>query len=173
MKIYSGSVIGDRVILQAGVVIGGDGFGFAPQPDGTYKKIEHTGNVVIEDDVEIGANTTVDKSQIGSTIIHKGAKIDNLVQIAHNVEVGENTVICAQTGIAGSSKIGKNCTLAGQVGISGHLQIADRTMVAAKSSLIKSVTEEGKAFQGNPGFEHGEFLRAYVQFRKSGRTNQK
>lgn len=169
VKIYSGSVIGDRVILQAGVVIGGDGFGFAPLPDGSYKKIEHTGNVIIEDDVEIQANTTIDKSQMGSTIIHKGAKVDNLVQIAHNVEVGENTVICAQTGIAGSTKIGRNCTLAGQAGIVGHISIADRTIVTAKTSIIKSITEEGKAFQGNPGFDHNEFMRAYVQFRKSGR----
>lgn len=169
VKIYSGSVIGDRVILQAGVVIGGDGFGFAPLPDGSYKKIEHTGNVIIEDDVEIQANTTIDKSQMGSTIIHKGAKVDNLVQIAHNVEVGENTVICAQTGIAGSAKIGRNCTLAGQAGIVGHISIADRTIVTAKTSIIKSITEEGKAFQGNPGFDHNEFMRAYVQFRKSGR----
>ena len=169
VKIYSGSVIGDRVILQAGVVIGGDGFGFAPLPDGSYKKIEHTGNVIIEDDVEIQANTTIDKSQMGSTIVHRGAKVDNLVQIAHNVEVGENTVICAQTGIAGSTKIGRNCTLAGQAGIVGHISIADRTIVTAKTSIIKSITEEGKAFQGNPGFDHNEFMRAYVQFRKSGR----
>ena len=169
VKIYSGSVIGDRVILQAGVVIGGDGFGFAPLPDGSYKKIEHTGNVIIEDDVEIQANTTIDKSQMGSTIVHRGAKVDNLVQIAHNVEVGENTVICAQTGIAGSTKIGRNCTLAGQTGIVGHISIADRTIVTAKTSIIKSITEEGKAFQGNPGFDHNEFMRAYVQFRKSGR----
>ena len=173
VKIASGSVIGNRVILQPGVVIGGEGFGFAPLPDGSYKKIAHTGNVVIEDDVEIQANTTVDRSQMGSTLIRKGAKIDNLCQIAHNVEIGEHTVICAQTGIAGSTKIGSYCTLAGQVGIVGHIRIADHTIVAAKSSIIKSITEEGKAFQGNPGFEHSEFLRAYVRFRQSGRENKK
>lgn len=173
VKIASGSVIGDRVILQPGVVIGGEGFGFAPLSDGSYKKIAHTGNVIIEDDVEIQANTTVDRSQMGSTLIRKGAKIDNLCQIAHNVEIGEHTVLCAQTGIAGSTKIGNYCTLAGQSGIVGHLQVADHTTVAAKSSLIKSVTEEGKVFQGNPGFEHSEFLRAYVRFRQSGKDNKK
>ena len=173
VKIASGSVIGNNVILQPGVVIGGEGFGFAPLPDGSYKKIAHTGNVIIEDDVEIQANTTVDRSQMGSTIIHKGAKIDNLCQIAHNVEIGEHTVLCAQTGIAGSTKIGNYCTLAGQVGVVGHLQIADHTTVAAKSSIIKSVTEEGQIFQGNPGFDHKEFLRAYVRFRQSGRDNKK
>ena len=173
VKIASGTVIGDRVILQPGVVIGGEGFGFAPLPDGSYKKIAHTGNVIIEDDVEIQANTTVDRSQMGSTLIRKGAKIDNLCQIAHNVEIGEHTVLCAQTGIAGSTKIGNYCTLAGQSGIVGHLQVADHTTVAAKSSLIKSVTEDGKVFQGNPGFEHSEFLRAYVRFRQSGKDNKK
>ena len=173
VKIYSGSVIGNRVILQAGAVIGSDGFGFAPQTDGSYKKIEHSGNVIIEDDVEIGANSTVDKSQMGSTIIHKGVKVDNLVQIAHNVEVGEHTVMCAQTGVAGSTKIGKFCTLAGQVGVVGHISIADKTMVAAKTSIIKSITQEGSIYQGNPGFDHNEFKRAYVQFRKSGRVNNK
>ena len=173
VKIASGSVIGNHVILQPGVVIGGEGFGFAPLEDGSYKKIAHTGNVIIEDDVEIQANTTVDRSQMGSTIIHKGAKIDNLCQIAHNVEIGEHTVLCAQTGIAGSTKIGNYCVLAGQVGVVGHLQIADHTTVAAKSSIIKSVTQEGMAFQGNPGFEHSEFLRAYVKFRQSGRDNKK
>ncbi len=173
VKIASGSVIGNHVILQPGVVIGGEGFGFAPLPDGSYKKIAHMGNVIIEDDVEIQANTTVDRSQMGSTLIRKGAKIDNLCQIAHNVEIGEHTVLCAQTGIAGSTKIGNYCTLAGQSGIVGHLQVADHTTVAAKSSVIKSITEEGQILQGNPGFDHSEFLRAYVRFRQSGKDNKK
>ena len=169
VRIYPGMVIGDRVILHSGVVIGADGFGFAPQEDGSYRKIEHTGNVIIGNDVEIGANTTVDKSQIGSTIIRDGVKIDNLVQIAHNVEIGENTVICAQTGIAGSTKIGRGVTLTGQVGVVGHISIADKVMVGAKSAITKTITEEGAKYYGNPAIPHEEFLRSYVIFRKNGR----
>ena len=154
VKIYPGCVIGDNVIIHSNAVIGADGFGFAPLEDGTYRKIEHTGNVIIEDDVEIGANTTVDKSQIGSTIIRKGAKIDNLCQIAHNVEIGENTVMAAQTGIAGSTKIGKHCILGGQVGIAGHLTVADNTTFGAQTGLISSVKKEGQVLFGSPALPH-------------------
>ncbi len=167
VKIYPGSVIGNNVILHAGVVIGSDGFGFAPLPDGSYRKIHHNGNVIIEDDVEIGANTTVDKSQMGSTIIHKGVKIDNLCQIAHNVEIGENTVMCAQSGIAGSAKIGKNCIIAGQCGVVGHITVADRTTLAAQSGLIADVKEPGQAFMGCPAIPHRQFLRAYAMFKNA------
>lgn len=173
VKIYPNCVIGDNVILHAGVVIGSDGFGFAPLEDGTYKKIEHTGNVVIGNNVEIGANSTVDKSQMGSTIIHDGVKIDNLVQIAHNVEIGENTVICAQTGIAGSTKIGRHCTLAGQVGIAGHITIADNTTIAAQSGVTSSIKKEGEAYFGSPALKYNEFMRSYVIFRKQGRNAAK
>lgn len=173
VRIYPGMEIGNNVILHANVVIGSDGFGFAPQQDGTYKKIEHTGNVIIEDDVEIGANTTVDKSQMGSTVIHKGVKIDNLCQVAHNVEVGDNTVICAQTGIAGSAKIGKHCILAGQSGVVGHITVADNTTVGAKSALISSVKEPGQQFFGVPAILHKEFMRSYVIFRRNGKNGLK
>ena len=173
VKIYSNMVIGNNVILHSGVVIGGDGFGFAPLPDGSYKKIEHTGNVIINDDVEIGANTTIDKSQVGSTIIGKGVKIDNLCQIAHNVEVGEHTVICAQTGIAGSSKIGKYCVLAGQVGIAGHLTIADHTTFGAQSGCMSSVKKEGQQFFGTPAIPYYDFMRSYVVFKKQGADTKK
>jgi len=172
VTIYPGMVIGNNVILHAGVVIGADGFGFAPTDDGSYKKIEHTGNVIIEDNVEIGANSCVDKSQMGSTIIHKGVKIDNLVQVAHNVEIGENTVCCAMVGIAGSAKIGKQCVLAGQVGVCGHITVADHTTVGAQAGVISSVKKEGQTLVGMPAFDHNEFMRAYVQFRKSGRTSR-
>lgn len=169
VRIYPGTVIGDNVIIHANAVLGADGFGFAPMDDGTYKKIEHTGNVIIEDDVEIGANTTVDKSQIGSTIIHKGVKIDNLCQIAHNVEIGENTVMAAQTGIAGSTKIGKHCVIGGQVGIAGHLVIADNTTLAAQTGVISSIKTEGQTMLGSPALPHKDFLRSYAVFRKNGR----
>jgi UDP-3-O-[3-hydroxymyristoyl] glucosamine N-acyltransferase len=130
-------VIGNNVIIGSGTILGSDGFGFAPQPDGTYKKVAQTGNVVIEDNVEIGANTTIDRATMGSTIIRKGAKLDNLIQIAHNVEIGENTVIAAQTGISGSTKVGKNCIVGGQVGIVGHITIADGTRINAQSGVSK------------------------------------
>lgn len=173
VKIYPGSVIGNNVILQANVVIGGDGFGFAPQEDGTYKKIEHTGNVIIEDDVEIGANTTVDKSQMGATIIRRGVKIDNLCQIAHNVEVGENTVICAQTGIAGSTKIGKHCVLAGQVGVSGHITIADNTNLGPQCGVMSSIKKPGQSFMGTPCLPYNEFMRSYAIFKQQGKSTIK
>ena len=169
VKIYPGMVIGNNVILHSGVVIGADGFGFAPTADGSYKKIEHTGNVIIEEDVEIGANSCVDKSQMGATIIRKGVKIDNLVQVAHNVEVGENTVLCAMVGIAGSSKIGKQCVLAGQAGVAGHLTLADHTTLGAQTGVISSVKKEGAVLFGTPAIDHKEFMRSYVMFRRNGK----
>lgn len=169
VRIYPGTVIGDRVIIHANAVIGSDGFGFAPLEDGTWKKIEHTGNVIIEDDVEIGANTCVDKSQMGSTIIHKGCKLDNLCQVAHNVEIGKNTVMAAMTGIAGSTKVGEHCIFAGQVGIAGHLNIADNTTLGAQTGVISSIKESGKAFMGTPALPHREYLRSYAIFRKAGK----
>lgn len=169
VRIYPGMVIGNNVIIHSNAVIGSDGFGFAPLEDGTWKKIEHTGNVIIEDNVEIGANTCVDKSQMGSTVIRSGVKLDNLCQIAHNVEIGKNTVMAAQSGIAGSSKIGEHCIIAGQVGIVGHITIADNTTIGAQAGVIGSIKEEGKAFMGTPALPHKEFLRSYAVFKRSGK----
>ncbi|HPB24670.1 MAG TPA: UDP-3-O-(3-hydroxymyristoyl)glucosamine N-acyltransferase [Bacteroidales bacterium] len=165
VTVYSDNCIGNSCILHSGVVIGADGFGFAPQPDGTYKKVTQTGNVVIEDDVEIGANTTIDRATLGSTIIRKGCKIDNLVMIAHNVEVGENTVIVSQTGIAGSTKIGKHVTIGGQVGIVGHISIADKVMIQAQSGIAASIKEPGTIVQGAPAYNIKDYLRSYVHFK--------
>lgn len=169
VRIYPGMVIGNNVIIHSNAVIGSDGFGFAPLEDDTWKKIEHTGNVIIEDNVEIGANTCVDKSQMGSTVIRSGVKLDNLCQIAHNVEIGKNTVMAAQSGIAGSSKIGEHCIIAGQVGIVGHITIADNTTIGAQAGVIGSIKEEGKAFMGTPALPHKEFLRSYAVFKRSGK----
>ena len=169
VKIYPGMIIGNNVIIHANAVVGSDGFGFAPQEDGTYKKIEHQGNVIVEDNVEIGANTTIDKSQMGSTIIKNGVKIDNLCQIAHNVEIGENTVMAALTGIAGSAVIGKNCMFGGQVGIAGHIKIADRTIIGAQAGVISEVKESGQKLIGMPALPQRIFMRAYTKFRASGK----
>ena len=169
VRIYPGMVIGDRVTIHANAVIGSDGFGFAPLEDGTWKKIEHTGNVIIEDDVEIGANTCVDKSQMGSTVIGKGTKLDNLCQIAHNVEIAGNTVMAAQTGIAGSTKIGNHCIIGGQVGMAGHIEIADNTSIAAQSGIMSSIKKEGTSWMGSPAMPLREYLRSYAVFRKSGK----
>ena len=169
VRIYPGMQIGNNVIIHSNAVIGADGFGFAPLEDGTWKKIEHTGNVIIEDDVEIGANTTIDKSQMGSTIVRKGVKIDNLCMIAHNVEISENTVIAAQSGIAGSTKIGRHCILGGQVGIAGHLTVADNTSFGAQSGLQGSVKKEGQSFLGTPAIPYMEYMRSYAQFKKAGK----
>lgn len=165
VRIYPGMVIGNNVILHSGVVIGSDGFGFAPLEDGTYRKIQHTGNVIIEDDVEIGANTTVDKSQIGSTIIHKGVKLDNLCQIAHNVELGENTVMASQSGVAGSAKIGRNCIFGGQTGVGGHIVVPDNTRCAGKSGIIGNLKEPGQTVMGYPAIPHSNFMRSYAIFK--------
>ncbi|HET8858825.1 UDP-3-O-(3-hydroxymyristoyl)glucosamine N-acyltransferase [Marivirga sp.] len=166
VKIYADCKIGNNCNIQAGAVIGSDGFGFAPQADGTYKTIPQLGNVILEDNVSIGANTTIDCATLGSTIIRKGAKIDNLVQIAHNVEIGKNTVIASQAGISGSTKVGKNCVIAGQVGIVGHIEIADRTTVSAKAGVSKSVKQTDTILSGMVGFEHKQFLKASTLFKR-------
>jgi UDP-3-O-[3-hydroxymyristoyl] glucosamine N-acyltransferase len=166
VKIYADCKIGKNCNIQAGTVIGSDGFGFAPQSDGTYKTIPQLGNVILEDNVSIGANTTIDCATLGSTIIRKGAKIDNLVQIAHNVEIGENTVIASQAGISGSTKIGKNCVLAGQVGIVGHIELADHTTVSAKSGISKTVKKPNSIISGTVGFEHKQYLKASTLFKR-------
>lgn len=165
VKIYADCEIGDNVTVHSGVIIGGDGFGFAPNSSSSYDKVAQIGNVIIEDHVEIGANTTIDRATLGSTIIHKGVKIDNLIQVAHNVEIGENTVIAAQTGIAGSTKIGKNCMIGGQVGIIGHLQIGDNVKIAAQSGIGNNL-EDGEIVQGSPAFGVREYKKSYVYFRK-------
>ncbi len=166
VKIMYACKIGDNCVIHSNVVIGSDGFGFAPQGDGTYKKIPQTGNVVIENDVEIGANCTIDRASIGSTTIRSGVKIDNLVQIAHNVEIGENTVIAAQVGVAGSTKIGKNCRIGGQVGFVGHLTIADGTQIQAQSGIASNVKEPNTALFGYPAFAYSDFVRSHAVFKR-------
>jgi len=168
-KIYPGMVIGNNVIIHANAVIGTDGFGYAPMEDGTWKKIEHTGNVVIEDDVEIGSFAGIDRSQMGSTIIRKGCKIDNHCQIAHNVEVGQNTVMAAMCGIAGSTKLGEHCILGGQVGIAGHLTIADNTSFGAQSGVITNIKKPGQQYFGTPALPYMDYMRSYAVFKKSGK----
>jgi UDP-3-O-[3-hydroxymyristoyl] glucosamine N-acyltransferase len=165
VKIYDECKLGSRVVVHSGTVIGGDGFGFAPLQDGTYKKIPQIGNVIVEDDVEIGANTTVDRATMGSTIIRKGVKLDNLIQIAHNVEIGENTVIAAQTGISGSTKVGRNCVIGGQVGIVGHIHIADGTKINAQSGLAKPIVNPYTTVNGTPAFEYRSSLKSQAIFR--------
>jgi UDP-3-O-[3-hydroxymyristoyl] glucosamine N-acyltransferase len=158
--------LGENCVVHAGTVIGSDGFGFAPQSDSEFMKIPQIGNVVIEDNVEIGANVAIDRATMGSTIIRKGVKLDNLIQIGHNVEVGENTVMAGQTGVAGSSKIGKNCMFGGQVGISGHLKVADGVKIGAQSGVGGDVKKENAILLGYPAFDHKDFLRSSIVFRK-------
>ncbi|SMC00247.1 UDP-3-O-[3-hydroxymyristoyl] glucosamine N-acyltransferase [Hymenobacter roseosalivarius DSM 11622] len=165
-RIYADTIIGARCTVHAGAVLGSDGFGFAPQPDGSYHAIPQIGNVVLEDNVSIGANATIDCATLGSTIIREGSKIDNLVQIAHNVEIGRHTVVAAQTGISGSTKIGDYCVLAGQAGLAGHLTLANRTTVTAQSGVGKSIKEEGQFLQGSPAFNLRDSLRANAIFRQ-------
>lgn len=165
VKIYHETIIGDNCILQAGVVIGSDGFGFAPQADRSYRKIPQTGNVILESDVEIGANSTVDRATMGSTIIRKGVKLDNLVQVAHNVEIGEHTVIASQSGIAGSTKIGKYCIVAGQVGFGGHLTIADGSTFGGQTGVTGNITKPNEKWLGFPATEYGKVIRAYALFK--------
>jgi len=165
-KIHADTVIGARCVIKAGAVVGSDGFGFAPQPDGSYKPIPQIGRVVLEDDVSIGANTTVDCATLGQTTVRQGSKIDNLVQLAHNVEIGRHTVVAAQTGISGSSKIGDFCVLAGQVGMAGHLSLANRTTVTAQAGVGKSVRQEGQTLQGSTAFDFKQNQRAQVVFRR-------
>lgn len=168
VKLYAGTRIGNNCVIHSGTVIGSDGFGFAPQGDGTYKTIPQLGNVIIEDDVTIGANTVIDCATLfgDSTIIRQGVKLDNLIQIAHNVEIGKNTVIAAQAGISGSSRVGENCMIAGQVGIAGHLVIANNTSLGAQSGISKSITEEGEKLLGYPAYDIKEYFKAYAVFKK-------
>ncbi len=165
VKIYANCKIGANCVIHSGVVVGSDGFGFAPQEDGTYKSIPQTGNVIIEDNVDIGANTTIDCATMGSTIIRSGVKIDNLVQIAHNVDVGKNTAIASQAGLSGSAKIGENCQIGGQAGITGHLTLANRTIIGPQAGVPKTISEEGKVWFGSPIMEHRDFLRVSVTLR--------
>ncbi len=165
VKIYDGCKIGNNCILHANCVIGSDGFGFAPTPEGHYKKIPQTGIVIVEDDVEIGANTVIDRATMGATVVHRGVKLDNLIQIAHNVEVGEDTVIAAQSGIAGSTKVGKHCMFGGQTGIAGHFSIADGTMLAAQTGVTNSVKKEGQTLLGSPALDHKVYMKAYALFK--------
>jgi UDP-3-O-[3-hydroxymyristoyl] glucosamine N-acyltransferase len=164
VRIYSESVIGNRCVIHSGTIIGSDGFGFAPQEDGTYNKVPQIGNVILEDDVEIGSCTTIDRATLGSTIIRKGVKLDNQIQIAHNVEIGENTVIASQTGVAGSTKIGKNCMIGGQVGFAGHLVVGDNVKIQAQSGIGKNI-KDGETIQGSPAFNYGDWNKSYVHFR--------
>ncbi len=166
VKVYFNCELGSNVTIHSGAVIGADGFGFAPTDTTDYKKIPQIGNVILEDFVEIGSNTTVDRATMGSTIIRKGVKLDNLIQIGHNVEIKENTVIAAQSGVAGSTKVGKNCMFGGQVGISGHIKIADEVKAAAMSGIGTSITEKGKIVMGAPAYDIREFQRSYIVQRK-------
>jgi UDP-3-O-[3-hydroxymyristoyl] glucosamine N-acyltransferase len=162
VKIHHHCVIGKSVCIHAGCVIGGDGFGYAPQTDGSFKKIPQIGNVVVENNVEIGANTTIDRSTIGSTIIKCGAKLDNLIQVAHNVEIGMNTVIAAQSGISGSTKIGNNVMIGGQAGVVGHIQIADGSKINAQSGVAKSIKTPNTAVTGSPAYDYGQAIRSQI-----------
>lgn len=163
-KIYSESIIGNNCVIHSGAIIGADGFGFSPNSNGEYIKVPQTGNVVLEDDVDVGAGTTIDRATLGSTILRKGVKLDNQIQIAHNVEVGEHTAIAAQTGIAGSTKIGRNCMIGGQVGIVGHITIGDRVKIQAQSGIGRNVKDD-EVLQGSPAFAYGDFNKSYVHFK--------
>lgn len=165
-RIMDGSNIGDRCIIHPNAVIGSDGFGYANMPDGSYKKIPHVGTVVLEEDVEIGANTTIDRATIGETVIKKGVKLDNLVQIGHNVEVDEHTVMASQAGIAGSTKIGKHCRIGGQAGFSGHIQIADNTMIQAQSGIAGSIKKPDSKVFGSPAIDYNNYIKSYMVFKK-------
>lgn len=174
VKVYHECIIGKNCIVHANTVIGSDGFGFAPNSGGqTFTKVPQLGNVVIEDNVEVGSNTSIDRATLGSTILHKGVKLDNLVQIAHNAVVGENTVIAGLTGIAGSSKVGKNCMIGAQVGVAGHLKIADGVKIAGQSGIGNNIDKEGEIVQGSPAFSIGDYKRSYVLFRSLPKLNEK
>ncbi|WP_452602604.1 UDP-3-O-(3-hydroxymyristoyl)glucosamine N-acyltransferase [Pontimicrobium sp. MEBiC06410] len=163
-KIYSESIIGKYCVINSGAIIGADGFGFAPQDNGEYKKIPQIGNVILEDFVDIGAATTIDRATLGSTVIRKGVKLDNQIQIAHNVEIGKNTVIAAQTGIAGSTKVGENCQIGGQVGIAGHLVIGNGVRIQAQSGIGRNI-KDNETLQGSPAFGYGDWNKSYVYFK--------
>ncbi len=165
VKIYHDTVLGKECIIHAGAVIGSDGFGFAPQSESEFMKIPQLGNVILEDHVEVGANSAIDRATMGSTIIRSGVKIDNLVQIGHNVEIGENTVMAGQSGVAGSSKVGRNCMFAGQTGIAGHLKIADGTRVGAQAGIAGDIKQENSVYLGSPAMDHKQFLRSFVVYR--------
>ena len=165
VKIYSETEIGNNCVLHSGVILGSDGFGFAPNKEGVYNKIPQTGNVIIEDYVDIGSATTIDRATLGSTIIRKGVKLDNQIQIAHNVEIDENTVIAAQTGISGSTKIGKNCMIGGQVGIAGHIKVGDNVKIGAQSGVTKNVKDD-QVINGTPAFSFSDFNKSYVYFKQ-------
>jgi|MCU0419111.1 UDP-3-O-[3-hydroxymyristoyl] glucosamine N-acyltransferase len=175
VKLYGGTRIGKNCVIHAGTVIGSDGFGFAPQGDGTYKTIPQLGNVIIEDNVTIGANTVIDCATLfgDSTIIRQGVKLDNLIQIAHNVEVGKNTVIAAQAGVSGSTKVGENAMIAGQVGIAGHLVIANRTQIGAQAGISKSIKDEGQQIIGYPAFDIKDYFRSYAVFKRLPELNDR
>lgn len=164
VKIYSETIVGNNCFINSGAIVGADGFGFAPNENGEYSKIPQIGNVIIEDHVDIGAGTTIDRATLGSTIIRRGVKLDNQIQIAHNVDVGENTVIAAQTGIAGSTKIGKNCQIGGQVGIVGHITIGNNVKVQAQSGIGRSI-KDNEVIQGSPAIGYGDFNKSYVYFK--------
>ncbi len=163
-KIYSESIIGNNCVIHSGAIIGADGFGFTPDDNGEYSKVPQTGNVILEDNVDVGAGTTIDRATLGSTILRKGVKLDNQIQIAHNVEIGENTAIAAQTGIAGSTKIGKNCLIGGQVGIVGHITIGDRVKIQAQSGIGRNVKDD-EILQGSPALNYGDYNKSYVHFK--------
>jgi UDP-3-O-[3-hydroxymyristoyl] glucosamine N-acyltransferase len=166
VKIYRDCVIGDNVTIHSGAVIGADGFGFAPNSENNYQKVPQIGNVVIEDYVEIGANTCIDRATLGSTVIKKGVKLDNLVQIGHNVVVGEHTVMAAQVGVAGSAKLGKNMMIGGQVGIVGHIDIADGVLIGAQSGIPKTIKKKGQTLLGSPAYDAEDYKKAYMGFRR-------
>jgi UDP-3-O-[3-hydroxymyristoyl] glucosamine N-acyltransferase len=164
VRVYSESVIGENCTIHSGTIIGSDGFGFAPLEDGSYKKVPQIGNVILEDNVEIGANSTIDRATLGSTIIRKGVKLDNHIQVAHNVEIGENTVIASQTGIAGSTKIGKNCIIGGQVGIVGHITIGNNVRIQAQTGVGRNI-KDGEAIQGSPALPYNAFNKSFIHFK--------
>ncbi len=164
--IHEDCAVGSNCLIQHGAVIGGDGFGFQPNRENEYAKVTHIGNVIIEDHVEVGSNTTIDRATMGSTFIRKGVKLDNLIQVGHNVDIGENTVIASQTGIAGSTIIGKNCMVGGQVGFAGHQRIADGVKIAAQSGISKDIKQEHSILQGSPAFSIQDYTKSYVYFRK-------
>ncbi len=166
VKIYHECIIGKDCTLHAGTVIGADGFGFAPQQENEYKKVAQIGNVILEDCVEIGANCCIDRATLGSTIIRKGVKLDNLIQVAHNVEIGTNTVIAAQSGVAGSAKVGKNVMIGGQVGVSGHIVVADNVKIAAQSGIPNNVEEQGSTIMGSPAFDASLYKRVFILFKR-------
>lgn len=173
VKVYHECVIGSHCTIHSSTVIGSDGFGFAPNSENNYKKVPQIGNVIIEDHVEIGSNTSIDRATMGSTIIRKGAKLDNLIQIAHNVEIGENTVMAGGAFVAGSSKIGKNVMMGGQAGVVGHLTIADGVKIAGQSGVGNDIKKEGEVVQGSPAFAIGEYKRSYVLFRGLQKMNDR